>query len=134
MSAGPLSRTLQEVRAGGATERARVFVEALAMEVSTVLAFSMLSVRSGGILESALVLASVVLGILAFGRFGLGRILSAAEGHLRTMEVVFSILVGFVLSSGSSRRPWASTRPWPRSSSGSSPPTICAETSTCWRK
>jgi Kef-type K+ transport system membrane component KefB len=100
VSAGPLSRTLQEVRAGGATERARVFVEALAMEVSAVLAFSMLSVRSGGILESALVLASVVLGILASGRFGLGRILSAAEGHLRTMEVVFSILVGFVLLLG----------------------------------
>ncbi|MFP3229075.1 MAG: cation:proton antiporter [Nitrososphaeria archaeon] len=100
VSAGPLSRTLQEVRAGSATERARVFVEALAMEVSAVLAFSMLSVRSGGILESALILASVVLGILAFGRFGLGRILSAAEGHLRTMEVVFSILVGFVLLLG----------------------------------
>ncbi|MGC9075979.1 MAG: cation:proton antiporter [Conexivisphaera sp.] len=100
VSAGPFSRTLQEVRRGRTVERTRMFVEALSMEVSAVLAFSMLSVRSGGILESVLVLASVVLGVLAFGRFGLGRILSAAEGHLRTMEVVFSVLVGFVLLLG----------------------------------
>lgn len=99
VSAGPLSRTLQEVRAGSPTERSRVFVEALAMEISAVLSFAFLSVR-GGILGSALVIASVVLGILAFGRFGLGRILSAAEEHLRTMEVVFSILVGLVFLLG----------------------------------
>ncbi len=69
------------------------------MEISAVLSFAFLSVR-GSVLGSALVLASVVLGILAFGRFVLRRILSAAEERLRTMEVVFSILVGLVFLLG----------------------------------
>ncbi|MFQ1020972.1 cation:proton antiporter domain-containing protein [Tardisphaera saccharovorans] len=107
VSAGPFSRTVQETHGNQeqASRTSYLFIEVMTMEISAVLLFGFISSPSSlSSAPSAVVytakMASVILGIMAFGLFLAKPLITNLEGYLRTREASFSVVVGIILAFG----------------------------------
>ncbi|MEM3214994.1 MAG: cation:proton antiporter, partial [Conexivisphaerales archaeon] len=105
VSAGPFSRTLQEISFGSLTEKNRsLLVEVLFIEISAVVLFSFFAIGAissiGSVLYGTLKLAIALTIIILFGKYALSRILRFVESKFRTWEALFTVIISMILLFG----------------------------------
>ena len=104
VSAGPFSRTIQEMGARGPEDHA-MFMEVLTMEISAILLFALIPAPGQptsvlGLAEAITKVAAVVTLIMLFGKYAVNKLFAAAENNLTGRETTFSLVVGIVLGFG----------------------------------
>ncbi|MGC9209233.1 MAG: cation:proton antiporter [Nitrososphaeria archaeon] len=105
VSAGPFSRTLQEVSSeASVAQNRKLFIEVLFNEISAVVLFSFFAVNAfmgmKTLFTGTIKLLAVVALILLFGRFMLRRILLFVEEKFRTREALFAVVIAIILLFG----------------------------------
>jgi len=105
VSAGPFSRTIQEISFKNDTSQHRkLFVEVLFNEISAVVLFSFFAINAFkntlALLEGIVKLSVVITIILLFGKFIIGKVLFFVEAKFRTWEALFAVVISIILLFG----------------------------------
>jgi Kef-type K+ transport system membrane component KefB/CBS domain-containing protein len=105
VSAGPFSRTLQEISFGSiSTKNRALLVEVLFIEISAVVLFSFFAIGAISslrlIIYGAIKLIITLTIIIFFGKYLLSRILIYVESKFRTWEALFTVIISVILLFG----------------------------------
>ncbi len=105
VSAGPFSRTLQDIFNGPAKdENKKLFIEVLFAEISAVMLFSFFVINAlknfVSLTMGIIRLSVVIILILVFGKYVFRRILVFVETKFRTWEALFAIVISTILLFG----------------------------------
>ncbi|MCL4344234.1 MAG: cation:proton antiporter [Nitrososphaerota archaeon] len=105
VSAGPFSRTLQEISFGSLTEKNRsLLVEVLFIEIAAVILFAFFAIGAVSSIDSiiygALKLLIALAIIILFGKYALSRLLKFVESKFRTWEALFTVIISIILLFG----------------------------------
>ncbi len=105
VSAGPFSRTLQDIFAGAMEgQNKKFFIEVLFTEISAVMLFSFFAINALRNFETITIgifrLLAIIIIILLFGKYAFKRILVFVEMKFRTWEALFAIVISIILLFG----------------------------------
>ncbi len=104
VSAGPFSRTLQEIYTGAEEQNRKLFMEVLFAEISAVMLFSFFAIRALKNLETVVMgvlkLSLVIAFILLFGKYAFEKILMFVEARFKTWEALFAVVISVILLFG----------------------------------
>ncbi|MGC8631890.1 MAG: cation:proton antiporter [Thermoprotei archaeon] len=105
VSAGPFSRTVQEIGGSPDQKTTTVFIEVLTMEISAIIAFAFISSSNASsspyaLLDTGAKVAGVILALMLFGKFLANPLFSQIEVYFHSREATISLLIGAILGFG----------------------------------